>query len=212
MLLDMDPIFRRQLQRLDYVAPEQLLRGGEDLVTAILQGSETVRHLSHRERNTALEKHQAGFLGLLMKRQSESQGVEVEVAYSQIADYDCVVRALGAGREPAYKLIQLKQLPAEEVSPDASLQQIIDAAGRYQDPENLVLGIWINRNIRLRFEDLDFRGLRVEQVYLFGDAITGELTLDGGQVSDLLLGRRWGCRLHGMVADTELVQFTPLNE
>jgi len=204
----MDAIYQRQLARLDFVDPEELLRENMPLVEGILQKPETVQHLSRREKNAILEKHQAGYLPLLMKRNSERQGVEVKVAFKEAADFDCVLRAVDPAKGTAYKPIQLKHLPSEEVSPDATLQRLIDGfKAKYRDPENLVVAIWINRNIKLIFEELDFTGLTVEQLWFFGDAVSGDLTLDGGQVSDLAVGVRWSSRLRGLELEIRPVRF-----
>lgn len=94
----MDAIFQRQVARLNYVDPEELLREIMPTVMAILRHPETVTHLSDREKGAFLQKHQAGFLALLTKRHAEGQSVEVKLAYQEIADFDCVLRSSGAGK------------------------------------------------------------------------------------------------------------------
>src|SRR5437764_13726041 len=113
-------------------------------------------------------------------------------AFKESADFDCVVRAVHPRRPIAYKLIQLKHLPAEQVCADITLQEVIDGfRKKYRDPHNLIVAVWINRNIELVFEELDFSGLEIEQLWFFGAAVNGDLTLDGGQVRDLVKGWRW---------------------
>ncbi len=207
----MDRIFQRQLAALDYVDPEDLLREIRPSVVGILQKPETVKHLSQAEKNVILEKHQAGYLALLSKRHSEGFGVDVKVAYGEIADCDCVIRAVDPVRGTVYKLTQLKQLPPEEVNPSATLQRLMDGfKAQYRDPNNLIVAVWINRNSKVSFEELDFTGVGVEQLWFFGDSVTGDLTLDGGQVADLLLGLRWSSRLNGLELQIQPMRFRPL--
>lgn len=207
----MDKIFQKQLEALNYMAPEELLREVMPLVEGILQKPETVRHLSQRERNAILEKHQAGYLALLTRRNCERLGVKIEVACKEIADCDSVIRAVDSVRGTVYKPVQLKQLPPEKTSPDATLQGIIDRLkAKYRDPSNLIVAVWINRGIKFSFEDLDFAGLNIEQLWFFGDAATGDLTLDGGQIRDLIKGCRWSSRLKGSNLKIDSVRFKPL--
>lgn len=204
----MDPIFQRQLAQFEYVDPEDLLRGIMPEVEGILQRPETVQHLSARERGFILERHQAGFLALLVKRIAERANVEVKVAFKQAADFDCVFRAVDPIKGTAYKLVQLKQLPSHQVNAEADLQALIERLkGKYHDTANLIVGIWINRDIKLLFEELDFAGLAIEQLWFFGDAVSGELTLDGGQVADLVAGVRLSSRLKGIDLKVGPVRF-----
>jgi hypothetical protein len=207
----MDAIYQRQLARLNYVNPEDLLREIMPTVVAILQRPETVQHLSRREQNALLEKHQAGFLGLFTKRIAERVNVEVKVAFKEEADFDCVLRAIAPGMPISYKPVQLKQLPSHETNAGATLQDLIEGLKRtYPASTDLVVGVWINRNVNLLFEELDFTGLRIEQLWFFADAIWGELTLDGGFVSELVNGLRWWSALTGPDLRGGRARFRPL--
>jgi hypothetical protein len=207
----MDPIFKRQLARLEYMDPEVWLRKIMPTVEGILQRPETVKHLTAREKNAFLQKHQAGFLGLLVKRNTELLDVQISLAFGEIADSDCVLRAVDPIKGTAYKLVQLKQLPSHAVNADAHLQALIDRLkGKYHDAANLIVAIWVNRDIKLRFEELDFTGLDIEQLWFFGDAVSGELTLDGGHVAHLISGARWASRLKGFDLQIRRVRFRRL--
>ncbi len=204
----MDQIFERQLARLDYVDPEDLLRDIMPTVVAILQQPDTMKHLSAREKTTYLEKHQAGFLGLLTKRNVEGMDVQISVAFKEAADFDCVLRAIDHVKGVSHKLVQLKQLPSHEVNPRADLQTLVNRLKvKYGASRDLIVAIWINRDINLVFEELDFTGLKIEQLWFFGDAISGELTLDGGLVIDLISGMRWASRLKGFDLELRPVRF-----
>ena len=88
----------------------------------------------------------------------------------------------------AYKPVQLKQLPSQETNSGATLQGLIDGLKRrHPTSTDLIVGVWINREVNLAFEELDFTGLHIEQLWLFGDAICGELTLDRGSSQTWLM-------------------------
>jgi hypothetical protein len=135
----------------------------------------------------------------------------VKVAFHEAADFDCVLRAIDPERGTVYKPVQLKQLPSHQVNAEADLQRLIDQLKvKYRDPENLMVAIWINRDGNLIFEKLDFEGLNIEQLWFFGDAVSGELTLDGGQISDLLSGLRHSSKRVGLEPGGGIVRFKPL--
>ena len=206
-----DAIYQRQLARLNYVEPADLLREVMPAVVAILQRPETVSHLSDREKGALLQKHQAGFLAMMTKRIAKGTNVEVSVAYAEGADYDCVLRGIAPGMPVAYKPVQLKQLPSHETNAGATLQGLVEGLKRkYPTSTDLIAGIWINRDVNLVFDELDFTGLHIEQLWFFGDATSGEVTLDGGFVSDLINGLRWWSVLDGPDLRGGQVRFRPL--
>ena len=203
-------MLERQLARLDYIDPRDLLRSIGPTVVGVLQHPDEVRGLTDHQKNDYIQKHQAGFLSLFMK-QIAGPNANITLALKEADDYDCVIRAIDAGRETAYKLVQLKQLPNHQVNDDIDLQTIINRLKvKYASSGDLVVAIWINRDIELDFNQLDFIGLRVEQLWLFGDPVTGEVTLDGGFVSDLIAGVRWSCVMRNLQPLVRQVRFTPM--
>lgn len=209
-LAPVDPILHRQLASLTYVEPESLLRDIMPLVVAILQKPETVTHLTPRQKKAYLEQHQAAFLTYVWKRIAGPLA-EVTVCVMEALDFDCVMKGVMASGETVYKPVQLKQLPSYEVNPKADLQTTIDRLKKqYATSADLVVGIWINRDVKVDFARLDFSGLRIEQLWLFGDSVSGPITLDGGVVADLISGVRWSGVMVGGVPTVRQFRFKPI--
>jgi hypothetical protein len=204
-----DPILYRQLASLTYVEPEELLRSIMPLVVATLQKPETVTHLTPRQKKEYLEKHQAAFLAFMWKHIAAPLA-EVTVCVKEAVDFDCVIKGVMASGETVYKPVQLKQLPSHEVNLNADLQTTIDRLKKkYASSTDLVVGIWLNRDINLDFARLDFSGLRIEQLWLFGDSVSGEITLDGGVVADLISRVRWSGVMMGGAPTIRRLRFRP---
>ena len=183
----MDPILERRLAALEYVAPEDLLSEIGPSVIGILQNRGSVAHLASHKKGALLEKHQAGFLAFMVKHIA-GPCAEVTVCFKEFDDFDCVLRAL-IGRETVYMPVQLKQLPGHEIDLDIELQALVDKLKKqYPVSPDLVVAIWINRNIHLNFAKLSFVGLPIKQLWFFGDSTSAEITLEGGLVSELLGG------------------------
>ena len=204
-----DPIRHRQLAALTYVEPEELLRRIGPLVVAILQKPETVTHLTPRQKKQHLEQHQAAFLTFMWKHIAGPLA-KVTVCVKEADDFDCVIKGVMASGETVYKPVQLKQLPSHAVNPSADLQTTIDRLKKkYASSTDLVVGIWINRDINLDFARLDFNGLRIEQLWFFGDSVSGKVTLDGGAVTDLISGGGWSSAMVGGVPTVWPLRFKP---
>jgi hypothetical protein len=190
----MDKILARQLSALvnsvdPYIDPEELGQAIMPVVVGLFQNAQTVSHLSDAQKNWYLERHQAGLLAYMMKCFADARAI-ITVRFVEDQDFDCVIRAVIEGYAPIHKRIQLKQLASHEQS--KSLQALIDGLkSKYPTSSDLVVAIWINRDTNLEFENLDFRGLKLEQLWFFGVSALGDLTLEGGLVSDLVSGLRW---------------------
>jgi len=90
----MNAIQKRQLAKLDYIDPEELLRSVMPTMLRLLQQPETMKHLSGQLKKEFFEKHQAGFLAFMMKHIAGSQA-DVKVCMKEDEDFDCVIRAWG---------------------------------------------------------------------------------------------------------------------
>jgi len=190
----MDKILERQLLALvngidPYIDPEELGQAIMPVVVGIFQNSETVSDLSDAQKNWYLERHQAGFLAYMMKCFAGERAV-ITVRFVEDQDFDCVIRAVIKGHVTILKRVQLKQLASHGQS--ANLPALIDKLkSKYTTSSDLLVAIWINRDTDLKFENLNFRGLNLEQLWFFGVSALGDLTLEGGLVSDLVSGLRW---------------------
>lgn len=204
----MNPILKRQLAALNYQDPEDILRLLMPTVVGILQKPETVAHLSQRQKNHFLEEHQAAFLAFMVKHIA-GRHARITVCVEELDDFDCVIKG-EIGNETVYKPVQLKHLPSHEVNDAIELQSFIDKLKiKFSTSSELVLAIWINRDIKLDFRLLRFDGLKIEQLWFFGDAVTGEITLDGGVISDLISGIRWSGLTKGGIPTVRPIRFKP---
>ena len=209
----MDKILERQLSApvngVDpYISPEEFGEAIMPVVVRILQKPETVSHLSDAQKNWYLQRHQAGFLAYMLKHLAGGRAI-IRVRFVEDQDFDCVMRAVMKTGDIVYKRVQLKQLANHEKS--KSLQEIIkQLKSHYPTSSDLVVAIWLNRDISnfdLEFEHLDFAGLNIEQLWFFGDSVSGELTLDGGLISNLLSGWRYAARIKNRQRAVCRVQF-----
>jgi len=122
-----------------------------------------------------------------------------------------VSRASIKGLETVYKPVQLKQLPSHPVNNEVTLQAIIGKIKKkYPRSPDLTVCIWINRDTDLDLSQLNFQGLNIAQLWFTGDSQTGETTLEGGPVRDLISGFKWsGIIRNGKAQIPEQVRFRP---
>jgi hypothetical protein len=119
-----------------------------------------------------------------------------EYSYGESAnrESDCAVRCwlpaeMNRKEGWEYKPIQLKELPPESVSPHASLQEIIDGLQKYTaipGSEYLAVAIFVNAGRTIKFRELKFPKLRVDQLWVFGFLDAETCFLVGNQSSQIL--------------------------
>jgi hypothetical protein len=187
----MDPILRRQLASLVYIASEDLLHALLPTVKAILQRPDTgpAKQLTGKQKKRHLEEYQAASLAFLTKHLT-GRSTQVAVDLPEYSEYDCVLKCVGENGDTAYKLVQLKQLPSHELNPDADLQSEMNKLKKYACP-HLLLSVWINRDVKLDLPRLNFESLTIEQLWFWGDSPTGDVQIHGGIISDWLSGVCW---------------------
>jgi hypothetical protein len=201
-----DSIQNRQYAALSYVDPLQLLRQIEPTIVGILQKPETVAHLTQREKNKFLEKHQAAFLGIMMQHMAGSHAT-VTLAVGEFQDGDCVIRGETTEGAIVHRVVQLKQLPPHQKNQKIDVQHILDGLRKYSASPDLIVAIWLNRDVKFFIENLNFDKVPVQQLWFFGDAVNSDLTLEGGTVRDLREGVAWFGRLRNLQADIRPMRF-----
>lgn len=137
----MDPILRRRLASLKYSDPELLLREVLPTIETILLKPDLAKQMPAKERKACLEKYQAAFLAFLMKHSTRSTA-RVTVAVQEDDDFDCVLKAEIMDGETAYKPVQLKQLPSDEVNTRTDIQTEINKLQKYASPR-LSVAFWV---------------------------------------------------------------------
>jgi len=145
---------------LPYLDPKRILTESGALRTAVTEWPLRFgRKLSENERKRLAEEivQAAAFcwgMGELWKR-------HVEFSPKAAGSHDCVL-ALGqsaGGDPPGFLLLQLKGLPPQSLNPEVTLQSLInDLDGKYHDPDELYLGIAVNRS-----GEIDFSVLKVPE-------------------------------------------------
>lgn len=196
VIRSMDNILRRQCERLPYQVPEELLK--EVLPDAeLLFSSQPNARFTSKERKKIRETLQAGYLAFMVKHMSGSNA-EVTVAVEELEDFDCTLKSVN-GDETVYRPVQLKELPSKESNPsDLSLQELLDDLKKYVSSPELIVSIWINRNVRIDLSQVVITGLTFQQLWLVGDRPDGAVTMHGGIIADWNVGRiREGVIIHG---------------
>jgi hypothetical protein len=122
---NVDTIFARTCSKLNYVAPETLLREVAPLAHQLLVAPESLVDLPKSEKKAVIEKCQAGFLAFMVKHLA-GRFADVMVAVVEAADYDCVLRGECEGKV-AFVPVQLKQLPSEDVNSKVTLQALLQS-------------------------------------------------------------------------------------
>ena len=183
----MDLILRKRLAILNYEDPESILHRVIPTIEGILQKPETVSHLSSAEINKNLQHYQAAFLAFMVKHMMGRFAI-VSLSLQDVDDFDCVLRAVTPDLT-LYKTVQLKHLPSDQINPNVDLQMLLDKIRRkYCSSPELIVVIWINRDMKLDLNTLNFDGLAVGQLWFSGDGPSGEITLTGGTIPDLRKG------------------------
>lgn len=184
---------KRQYAALQYNSPDVLLREVLPIIKSIHGGTALAKSLKAVERKAALEKYQAAYLAFIFRQGMKTMG-KVSVCLHESEDFDCVFRAERPRGEVAYKPVQLKQLPCHGVNPHADIQTEINKLQKYSS-RTLMIAYWINRDIRLDLQQLNFDKLNVEQIWLFGDSPKRYIMFHGGIVTDLRAGSCWAGRM-----------------
>jgi hypothetical protein len=98
---------------------------------------------------------------------SEALGLKMYYAPVESSDYDFVTltETPDAG---VFTPVQLKELVPEDLNPVASLNNLLDGLTKYSSSRDLVVAVYLNRRVRLEFEQLRVPALSVAEVWLYG--------------------------------------------
>ena len=210
----MNAIQQRQLARFNYINPEELLQSIMPSESGVLQKLEMVRQLKdQKQKQKHLEKYQAAYLALMLKHERISTA-KITVCVEEVEeheDFDCVLRSVSKEKGTVYKLVQLKQLPPHEANDNIEIQRIIDKLKRFAVSPDLLVAIWVNRDVKFNLSELNFEGLGIEQLWFFGDKPSGEITLHGESIANLIAGFFWRRVIKGGITEDERFRFNPKN-
>lgn len=195
----MNPLSRRALNMLSYIEPEAVLKAVLPTEKKILQLPESVftRNLTGDQRKCSHEKYHAASLAFLFKHLT-GRTVQVAMSLPQYLEYDCVLKSEAENGQIEYKPVQLKQVPDYRPNSQMDLQSEIAKWRKYFCPE-LLVSVWINRDMTLDLRCLDFQRLQIEQLWLWGDTQSSDVRIHGGALSDWCQGVCWeGVLTNGM--------------
>lgn len=97
----------------------------------------------------------------------QALGTKILFASHESADYDYVGAYQHNGSIYRFP-IQLKQLVPDRLNPPTSLQREIAKLRKYPDSQDLVVAIHINRKIHIKPQELDTSGLKVKEIWIYG--------------------------------------------
>lgn len=182
----MDAILQRKLAGLgEYENPKALLGKILPTVEAILKQTDQAKFLTDRQKKKYLEKYQAAFLAFMVG-QSVGSRATVTVCTEEDDDFDCVIKAIEPDGKTVFRPFQLKQLPSHQVNQHVEIQTEVDKLKKYSS--DLAVAFWINRDIKIELSQLRLAGLKIQQLWFFGDSQTGEVSLHGGNIRKLMSG------------------------
>jgi hypothetical protein len=155
-----------QWAKLRYSNPTKMLIGLDELFASVglkkyknatdVLRNRRVRHISEDQR-CAIFLHGAG----------QALGKKILFAPFENSDYDYVGAFEHNGTILRFP-IQLKQLVPDRLNSSTDLQAEITKLKKYSGLADLVVAIHINRTMRLKPQELDVSGLKVKEIWLFG--------------------------------------------
>ena len=159
--------------KLSYTNPTKMLIGLDDLFDSV--GIKKYKHptdilLNRRIRHIAEDRRCAIFL------HGAGQALDKKILFSsyESSDYDYVGAYEQNGSIHTFP-IQLKQLVPDRLNPSTTLQAEINKLKKYSGSSDLVVAIHLNRKIHLKPQDLDIEGLRIKELWLFGQFGAGKI-------------------------------------
>lgn len=97
----------------------------------------------------------------------QALGTKILFAPHESADYDYVGAYEHNGTVHTFP-IQLKQLVPDRLNSTTSLQRELSKLSKYADAQDLVVAIHVNRKVHIKPQDLDTSGLKVKEIWLYG--------------------------------------------
>lgn len=123
-----------------------------------------IRNLRTRKLSTSRETWDAGVFCYLLRR---FKGFKIYFSAVEDQDYDAIF-TWKDGSVQNFAPVQMKEVVPEELNPKQKIQDVLSKLKKYVTSEDLVVGIKINRNVRLEAKDLAVEGLPVSEVWFFG--------------------------------------------
>ena len=94
-------------------------------------------------------------------------GLNLKYAQYESQDYDYVA-VYEKDDYLNYVPIQMKELVPDKINPKANLQTEINKLQKYVDSNNLCVSIYLNKEVRIEFSNLEIPKLNIKELWLFG--------------------------------------------
>lgn len=129
---------------------------------------------------------------LFLHGMSESTGIRISFSDQEDSDYDTVIQ-WQESESRHIGIVQLKQLPPQEVNEMASVNSIIKKLSKYSDSQGLVVALWLNRAFRFDPSAIEVPDLKISSLWAFGAANESQDSwlLWGDLLSDKCLATRF---------------------
>ena len=159
----------RGLAGLQYKNAQNWLKtlSGIESRTAFIQMDPKIRSF----RTNKLKKwKQSRGAALFCEGISRRYNQSIDIAIEEDSDYDCMAKWHNQDVE-YFTPIQLKEFVPSNLNQDQNLQDIILSLTKYTDSEDLTVGIYINRKIKIDFKRIKIpRNLKIGELWFFGCA------------------------------------------
>lgn len=119
------------------------------------------------------EEREAWDTAVLAYLLSEALNIDVHFSREECEDFDSVF-CWRDGDHLKFTPVQLKELVPESNNPNSSLSQLFESLRMYARSPDLMVGIKLNRNIRIDFDSLMVPELPVGDIWLYGATTSDE--------------------------------------
>lgn len=163
----MDAAWKRKAGKQRYVVTTHLLQRLREIEYEVMQviPPSRERRLQTRDTMPLRELREAA---LLCHGLATRFGETIGVTHWEEHDHDAVALIQKPGESCFYPL-QMKQLPPDDLNPQASLQDIIDSLpAKYPRSPQLTVGISLNRNQHIDFHALSIPRMNIGGLFFFG--------------------------------------------
>lgn len=198
-------ISENEFATFEYRNPETLLRENAAKIRLLLQHRDKCGDIPGAEKKKTLELYQGALLGFLIEKMA-GPFADVAVATHEASDFDCIIRGI-IDNKTVFRRVQLKHLPCHQLNPTVTLNDVIANASKYGNAPDLIVAVWINRDVKFKLAEIDVRRLQIGQLFLLGDRHDGAVEIHGGTLQDWRSGHLWNGILQNLEMKVKVISF-----
>jgi hypothetical protein len=168
----MDSILRNELQKLEFVDPEEALKVSAffHVFSSPIRSGEKLRDWRVHKLENYRENEQVALFAYGLKK----SGLKTDLKYAHYRrkdrDFDGAV-CWGRPGALEFATVQLKEVVREELNLRASLENEIVKFQRYDGSDELIGAIFVNRNLSFDFTAIKVPPLRLRELWIFGFSV-----------------------------------------